>query len=98
MTVSSSEFSTIKASVFQMNRDQLNELARAMKIQRQEMANDALDGLRVGDTVQFDAGPRKGGVRTGEVTKIKRKNVEVRDLDAPQRWNVSGTLLERVED
>ena len=86
----------MRNSIYKMGNDELNEIARAVKSRRQELAGRALDGLQVGDTVQFDAG-RKGGIRTGTVQKVNRKNVKVSDNDAYMMWNVAGTLLERVD-
>jgi len=71
-----------------------------IKAARKRKVSSIKSGLSVGDRVTF-TGRKRGrrGVRfpvTGEVTKIKRKNAEVREAGTGVNWNVAISLLTKL--
>jgi len=76
-----------------MSNDEINEIMEAIRLQRNFNSKDAVRSFMVGDTVKFNAGPRRG-MRYGTVTKVNIKNIKVRTTDGAN-WNVAATLLEQ---
>ena len=74
----------------------VNELVRVRfkEIQRREVFN-----WKLGDKVEFDAGPRRGTF-FGQIVKINRAKIKVRVPQGakglPQVWNVSPSLLRKA--
>ena len=75
--------------------DELRAIMEAIQLKRQYISRQTIRQIRVGDTVEFDRGPRRGGMIRGVVTKINVKNVKVQT--SAGIWNVSATLLKTVE-
>lgn len=71
--------------------DELKQIIQAVKMQQQFVSMQNIRSLRVGDAVEFDA---RGRVITGEVVKVNRKNVKVRD--GLTTWNVPAAMLRQV--
>ena len=81
-------------AIRQMDNDDLNEVLRAVKDQRNWLARSTARSLTVGDRVRFDAGRR--GFILGEVTKVNPKNILVRQDGAFTTWRVQASLLEKI--
>ena len=75
------------------NDDDLRSVIDAIKLQRQFIAVQTIRSVTVGDTVQFTA---RGRVITGEVMKVNRKNVKVKE-GGYTTWNVPANMLTVVE-
>ena len=74
--------------------DELRQVIEAVKLQRQFLAVQNIRSTTVGDTVQFTA---RGRLVTGEVMKVNRKNVKVRERGSFTVWNVPASMLTQVE-
>lgn len=77
--------------VRQMNNEELSELLEAIKMQRQFLVRSTVRQLVVGETVRFTG---RGRVITGEVIKVNRKNVKVRE--GFTTWIVPANMLTQV--
>jgi hypothetical protein len=77
--------------VHQMDRDSVEQVLNAAGMRRDYLVKT---GLRVGDTVRFDAKSR--GIQTGRVIKINPTRVKVQAGTVV--WNVSPQLLTKIED
>ena len=73
--------------------DELRQVIEAVKLQRQFIAVQTIRTITVGDTVQFAA---RGRMVTGEVMKVNRKNVKVKEAGYGI-WNVPANMLTQVE-
>jgi len=74
------------------NNDELAQIIDAVKLQRQFISMQNIRSVNVGDTVEFTA---RGRVITGEVVKVNRKNVKVRE--GFTTWNVPAAMLAVVD-
>lgn len=83
---------TAVTAIRKMNRDELDQVAEAINLQRTFLARETTRRLRVGDIVGFDAKTR--GYITGRVTKINQKTVAVKCSRTGTQWKVSAGLLE----
>jgi hypothetical protein len=70
--------------------DELRQVIAAVKLQRQFISVQNIRSVTVGDTVQFAA---RGRAITGEVVKVNRKNVKVRERGSFTTWNVPASML-----
>jgi arylamine N-acetyltransferase len=77
--------------VHQLSADEAWSVMEAARMRRDYMTRAS---LRVGDTVRFSAGPRRGS-RQGTIIKINTKRYVV-DCGAGGRWNVAPNLLTKV--
>jgi hypothetical protein len=73
--------------------DELRKIIDAVKLQRQFITQQRIRSVKLGDTVEFRA---RGRVITGEVIKVNRKNVKVRE-GGYTTWNVPASLLTVTE-
>ena len=73
--------------------DELSEIIEAVELQRQFLSVQAVRSFIVGDAVEFTA---RGRVIQGEVTKVNRKNIKVRE-NGYGTWNVPAAMLRRTE-
>jgi len=78
------------AAIQGMNRDQLDQVVEAIKLQRTFLARSTARELSVGDSVKFKG--RQGEVIRGVVDKVNRKTVMVRSA-GNQMWRVTASLL-----
>ncbi len=74
--------------------EQLNSIAAAIKYRRVQLARENKRELGVGSVVKFTH-PKTGRVHTGNVVKIKIKNVQVRE--GLTTWNVPANMLTVAE-
>jgi hypothetical protein len=73
--------------------DELRQIIDAVKLQRQYISMQNIRSVKVGDTVSFGA---RGRTVTGEVVKVNRKNVKVRE-HGYTTWNVPAAMLTVTE-
>lgn len=73
--------------------DEILQIIDAVKLQRQFIARQVIRSVSEGDTVEFTA---RGRVVTGEVTKVNRKNVKVRERGSFTVWNVPASMLKQT--
>lgn len=69
--------SEVLEAVAQMDREDLNQLAEMIQIRRRHISEQKKVNFKVGDTVRFDVGPRRGGVLTGTLKKKNPKKAKV---------------------
>lgn len=75
------------------SNDELNQIIDAVKLQRQFIAKKTIRSVVVGDAVEFVA---RGRTVIGEVVKVNRKNVKVREAGFGT-WNVPANMLSVAE-
>ncbi len=85
---------TAITAIRNMNSDELNQVAEAIKLQRTYNARTATRSLMVGDVVTFDAKTR--GIITGTVEKINIKTVQVRCNRTQGLWKVTASMLKQI--
>lgn len=73
-----------------MGRAEVDQVIEAGRMRREYLSRV---GIKVGDTVQFDAKTR--GIQTGKVIKINPTRTKVQV--GMMTWNVSPALLTKVE-
>lgn len=83
-----------------LTNDQLNTIIQAIKFRRSQLAKETVRELQLGSKVKF-TNSRTGGIILGEVTKINRKYVIVREASrsggiTTTTWRVPATMLETV--
>lgn len=78
-------------TIHQMTADQAACVMEAARMRRDYMTRATIG---IGDTVQFNAGARRG-MRRGTVVKINTKRYVV-DCGVNGRWNVAPNLLTKV--
>lgn len=71
--------------------EQLNSIVQAVKYRRTQLTKAKVRSFWNGDTVKF-VHPRTGQVHIGVVSKVKIKNVTVREGNT--NWNVPANMLE----
>ena len=71
--------------------EQLNSIAQAIKYRRAQVTKEKVRSFWNGDNVKF-VHPKTGRVHIGVVTKVKIKNVSVRENNTT--WNVPANMLE----
>ena len=74
--------------------EQLSSIAAAIKFRRAQIGRENKRAIGVGDVVKF-TNPRSGRTHTGNVVKIKIKNVQVREGNTT--WNVPANMLTVAE-
>tara|TARA_Y100000593_G_C4314588_1_gene340177 strand:+ start:844 stop:1113 length:270 start_codon:yes stop_codon:yes gene_type:complete len=83
----------IKSGVLGLDNNELNEIISTINYRRKELNRQVKNQFSVGDRVWFNS--RKGTKIEGEITKINRKNIVVKQDDSFTSWNVSPSLLEK---
>ena len=73
-----------------MNKDDIDQVVEAVKLQRTFLARSATRGLSVGDKVKFTG--KRGETVTGRVSKVNSKTVLV-DSAGGVTWRVTASLL-----
>jgi hypothetical protein len=74
--------------------EELSSIANAIRFNRAQLVKQTKRELTIGANVKFTH-PKTGRVHTGQVIKIKIKNVNVLE-NGISRWNVPANLLEVV--
>ena len=76
------------------NRDELNQIIEAVKLQQTWLAKQSARSFNVGDAVQFTG--RAGRTVVGTVSKVNPKTIVV-DSPSQGRWKVTASMLESLE-
>ena len=83
--------------IYQMNSDQLKEVADAIHLKRQYLAKQAIKNFIIGDMVQFTS-KRTGGKVNATVEKVNKKYVIVSTHIGGEKWRVPATMLTKLSD
>jgi len=84
---------TLQELINEVHKLGRNEALIVQKAAEQRANYMTVVDFKVGDTVWFDAGPRRGRI-TGKIAKINTKRYVI---DTNQgRWNVTPNLLQKV--
>ena len=69
-------------------------LVANLKAGSKEISRDAASNFRIGDVVQFDAGPRKGGITKIKITGFSRdmSTIKGQVVNGFMNWNVSANM------
>lgn len=81
---------SVVADIQQMTDRQLDDVAYAIKMRRQQLIKQNLRKLMVGDIVSFE---RTGSTVTGKVRKVGRKWVNVFEGNSNTVWKVPANKL-----
>ena len=82
--------------IYQMNSEQLKEVAEAIQLKRQYLAKQAIKNFIVGDMVQFTG--KTGGKINATVEKVNKKYVIVSTHIGGEKWRVPATMLTKLSD
>src|SRR6056300_1244966 len=83
--------------IYQMDSDQLREVADAIQLKRQFLAKQAIKNFIKGDIVQFTS-KRTGGKVNATVEKVNKKYVIVSAHIGGTQWRVPATMLTKLSD
>ena len=83
--------------IYQMDSDQLREVADAIQLKRQYLAKQAIKNFIVGDMVQFTS-RRTGGKVNATVKKVNKKYVIVSTHIGGEQWRVPATMLTKISE
>ena len=72
--------------IYQMNNEQLKEVAEAIQLKRQYLAKQAIKNFIKGDMVQFTG--KTGGKVNATVEKVNKKYVIVSTHIGGEKWRV----------
>lgn len=97
MALTAQEMETVKSLIGKAGNVQLEAIVQRVKLQRTWLTNQSVRAIVIGDFVEFTA--RGGRVITGDVTKVNRKNIIVRESGTSfTLWKVPANLLKKVVD
>ena len=82
--------------IYQMNSEQLKEVAEAIQLKRQYLAKQAIKNFIVGDMVQFTG--KTGGKINATVEKVNKKYLIVSTHIGGEKWRVPATMLTKLSD
>jgi hypothetical protein len=82
--------------IYQMNNEQLKEVAEAIQLKRQYLAKQAIRNFVIGDMVQFTG--KTGGKVNATVEKVNKKYVIVSTHIGGEKWRVPATMLTKLSD
>ena len=82
--------------IYQMNNEQLKEVAEAIQLKRQYLAKQAIRNFVIGDMVQFTG--KTGGKINATVEKVNKKYVIVSTHIGGEKWRVPATMLTKLSD
>ena len=77
------------------NRDELNQIIQAVKLQQNFLARQSAKTFMKGDAVQFEG--REGRTVVGTVVKVNPKTIVVDSL-SQGRWKVTASILQPLEE
>jgi len=75
------------------NRDELNQIIEAVKLQQNFLARNSARQFMIGDAVQFKG--RAGRTVVGTVSKVNPKTIVV-DSPSQGRWKVTASMLKSL--
>ena len=82
--------------IYQMDSQQLKEVAEAIQLKRQFLAKQAIKNFIKGDMVQFTS--KTGGKVNATVEKVNKKYVIVSTHIGGEKWRVPATMLTKLSD
>jgi len=82
--------------IYQMNNEQLKEVAEAIQLKRQYLAKQAIKNFIKGDMVQFTG--KTGGKVNATVEKVNKKYVIVSTHIGGEKWRVPATMLTKLSE
>jgi predicted transcriptional regulator len=82
--------------IYQMDNDQLKQVAEAIQLKRQYLAKQAIKNFIKGDMVQFTN--KTGGRVNATVEKVNKKYVIVSTHIGGEKWRVPATMLTKLSD
>ena len=82
--------------IYQMDSQQLKEVAEAIQLKRQFLAKQAIKNFIKGDMVQFTS--KTGGKVNATVDKVNKKYVIVSTHIGGEKWRVPATMLNKLSD
>ena len=85
---------TAVKAIHQANRDELDQIVEAVKLQRTFLAKQSARTFTIGDAVQFTG--RGGRKVIGTVNKVNPKTIIV-DSPTQGRWKVTASMLTSLE-
>jgi len=77
-----------------MDLAEIAMISEVVKDQRTFLGKQTLRSLIIGDVVQFKG--RTGGMITGTVEKVSRKNVVVQAAIGGEKWRVPASMLTKI--
>ena len=80
--------------IYQMDKDQIDQVAEAIKLKRTFLAKQVARSIIIGDIVSFEG--RRGQTVQGKVTKVNQKTVVVRDSNTQIQWKVTASMLTKL--
>ena len=83
--------------IYQMDSNQLTQVAEAIQLKRQYLAKQAIKNFIVGDMVQFKS-RRTGGKVNATVEKVNKKYVIVSTHIGGEKWRVPATMLTKISE
>jgi len=83
--------------IYQMDSNQLQQVAEAIQLKRQYLAKQAIKNFIVGDMVQFTS-RRTGGKVNATVKKVNKKYVIVSTHIGGEQWRVPATMLTKISE
>ncbi len=83
--------------IYQMDSNQLTQVAEAIQLKRQYLAKQAIKNFIVGDMVQFTS-RRTGGKVNATVKKVNKKYVIVSTHIGGEQWRVPATMLTKISE
>ena len=83
--------------IYQMDNEQLKEVAEAIQLKRQFLAKQAIKNFIKGDMVQFTSS-KTGGKINATVEKVNKKYVIVSTHIGGEKWRVPATMLTKLSD
>ena len=83
--------------IYQMDSDQLRQVADAIQLKRQYLAKQAIKNFIVGDMVQFTS-RKTGGKVNATVKKVNKKYVIVSAHIGGDQWRVPETMLTKISE
>ena len=82
--------------IYQMDNEQLKEVAEAIQLKRQYLSKQAIRNFVVGDMVQFTN--KTGGRVNATVEKVNKKYVIVSTHIGGEKWRVPATMLKKISE
>jgi predicted transcriptional regulator len=83
--------------IYQMDSNQLTQVAEAIQLKRQYLAKQAIKNFIVGDMVQFTS-RKTGGKVNATVKKVNKKYVIVSAHIGGTQWRVPATMLTKISE
>ena len=83
------------ALIRNMDMDEIRMISEAVADQKTFLGKQTLRSLTRGDLVEFKSS-RTGGIITGTVIKVNRKNVVVEAALGGDKWRVPATMLTKL--